>query len=211
MDAKEIKITNQIKVKNILNQLVLNKAPAIVWQNDGQHYDRITMKATTVKLSPDLSQIYLTPVRDKFKFYQYDPIYFLNETKSILFKTNIYHHSAYKLKLETPKIIIIRDARKDTRQALDHKNITISYGFGSKKMGGVQNLPYTSKLLDFSYGGLSFHSSLPSVKMLTRGDLITIRFPDQKKQIMEAKVCYVTRFLQEQSHKSSYRVGVNFC
>lgn len=207
MNFKEIKITTESKVKGILRQLLINRTGAVIWQNEGELFERLANKGNMIKFSEDEEHLYLAPQRDPFKFHIDEPLYFLNEAKNILFKTEIYHHSPYKLKLITPTSLVIRDHRKDPRQNLIYKNINIAYHFGGI---GAAKFPYTSQLLDFSARGLSFKSNLSIVKQLTRGDRMAIKFPDQQRQTIEAQVCYVTKYQQEHNAQSCYKVGVSF-
>jgi len=70
MDAKEFKITKESKIFSIINQLILNKTSAIVWQNNnGPKELRNSVSAGIGKFSSDLKQIYLTPNQEKFKFH----------------------------------------------------------------------------------------------------------------------------------------------
>lgn len=208
MDAKQIKIDREDKVKSILKNLLHNDQHAIVWQHEEDVFERNSIEVKLAKISLDEQQLHITPTNGMFRFHQNEEVYYLNQNKSILFKTTIFHNSAYKIILHRPEMVVIRDQRKQARQHLEHKDIQISYHYGTKTGLSLEKFPFSSKLLDFSNGGLSFGSNLASVKQFMPGDQITIKFNNKNQDIVEAKVAYVNPTLL--NGKNIYRVGVSF-
>ena len=208
MEEQLVEVHEESAIKNILVSMASEKSKILLWQpvHSGK---RVESEASLIRFLPDKKEIIFVPTNEPFAFDNTTQLYCVARGNTVLFKQEIFHNSSYKLIINSPTSIMIRDKRSEPRTVLFDDNISLEYHYGEATFEVTEKFPFRSKIVDISEGGLSFLSRLENVQRFRPGDQLSLRLPFETNRVINGRVCYISS-VKAEDKKLLSRVGIQF-
>jgi hypothetical protein len=208
MKHNMIKVIRRSKIEKVLEELAKDRSSLQLWQNKDDE-SRKTNTVHTLRFDKNKKEVVFTSKEKKFDFDYEKVLYCFWEGSSMIFKTRISFMSEFKLAVSLPDYLMTKEKRRDPRTDFSRNEQSIHYHLGVSTDTTHEVFPFSSKILDFSEGGVGLLVNLANISKFHIGDNLTLKIPINDNQIVEGRVTHITKPVPSIS-ATDYNVGISF-